>query len=154
MNFFKNTLFALLLIANFAPTPVLAKGEITVERDNGDTDIHSDVEISNTSDILYLKPGDGDTILLITKNKCESEGELLVCNDARVGLESNGVIEELDIEEIVLFINATGKRQKIEGSKVAMTPNTVVLEFATTENTFVTAVGKIDSTTRPAEASR
>ena len=147
-------LFSALLLASLAPLPAWAKGEITVDYDNGDTDIYSGVEISNTPDILYFKPEEGDSMLLITKNECTKEGEILVCNKARVGVETHGVIEELEVEQIFLFINPTNDRQAIKGSKITMNPNTILLEVATKKGTYIVGLGKIDSTTRPAEASR
>ena len=146
----------------------LAQGEITVEYKNGDTEVFYDVEISDTKDIIYFQivksddeesddatesdAGNSDRILMITKNKCDQEGELLVCNKARVGLQSYGVLEELNVEQIFLFINSSNEKQTINGSTVTMSPNTILLEFATDKGGFVNGFGTIDSATRPAEA--
>ena len=131
--------------------PALAEGEITVEYDNGDIEVYSDVEISNTEDVVYFQSGDeeADSILMITKNECKKEGELLVCDKARVGLQSYGVLEEIEIEQIFLFINSTNTKQTINGSRVTMSPNSVMLEFATEAGGFVTGFGLIDSNDRP-----
>lgn len=150
----KKSLFFAFLLTFLAPFPALAKGEVTVEHENGDLDTYSEVEISNTPDILYFKTEEGNTQLLITKNECQKEGELLVCNKARAGVETNGVIEELDIDQIVLFINPTDGRQAIKGSKVTMAGNTIFLEMVTQKGSYITALGRIDSTTRPMEASK
>jgi hypothetical protein len=150
----KKSLLSALLLATFLPLPALAKGEISVEHDNGDIDTYSEVEISNTPDILYFKANEGNTMLLITKNECKKEGEILFCDKARAGVDTNGVIEELDIAQIALFINPTKDRQSVKGSKVTMGANTVLLEMATEKGSYITALGKIDSTTRPAEASK
>lgn len=145
----KKSLLSALLLASFLPLPALAKGEVTVEHDNGDIDSYSDVEISDTSDILYFKTKEGSTMLLITKNECKKEGEILFCDKARAGVDTNGVIEELGVPQIVLFINPTNTRQPVKGSKVTMGANTVLLEMVTEKGSYVTGIGKIDSTTRP-----
>lgn len=90
----------------------------------------------------------------LNKNECTKEGELLVCNKARAGIDTNGVIEELEITQIVLFINPTKSQQPIKNSKITMSPNTVLLEMATKNGTYVTALGKIDSSNRPAGADK
>lgn len=150
----KNSLLSALLLASFFPLPAMAKGEVTVEHDNGDIDTFSEVEISNAPDILYFKTKEGSTMLLVTKNECKKEGELLFCDKARAGVETDGVIEELDVAQIVLFINPTATRQPVKGSKVMMGANTVLLEMATEKGSYITALGKIDSITRPAETSK
>jgi hypothetical protein len=150
----RKSLLSVCLLAALAPLPALAKGEVTVEHDNGDIDTYSEVEISNAPDILYFKTKEGSTMLLVTKNECKKEGEILFCDRARAGIDTDGVIEELDVDQIVLFINPTTARQPIKGSKVTMNGNTVFLEMATKKGSYLTALGKIDSTTRPAEASK
>lgn len=130
MNFAR-TLFSTLLLASVGAAPALAKGEITVEYENGDTDTYSSVEIANTPEILYLKAEEGNTILMVTKKECTKEGEILVCNKARVGLDTNGILEELKVRQIFLFINPTAERQPIKGSEITMSPNTILLEFVT-----------------------
>jgi hypothetical protein len=147
-------LFLLLILAALAPNAALAKGELTIEHPDGDTDLYSGVEISNTDNILYFKASEGDSILMITKNECTKEGELLVCNKARMGIDTLGVIEELKIKEIFLFINPTSQSQSIKGSTVTMTPNTVLLEAVTEKGAYITGLGKIDSTTKPEGASK
>lgn len=133
-------------------TPAFAEGELTVEYKNGDIETFPGVEISDTEEIIYFQGGDNDSILMITKNECEKEGELLVCNKARVGLQSYGILEELNVEQIFLFINSSDEKQTINGSKVTMSPNTILLEFATDKGSFVTGFGTIDSTIRPGVA--
>ena len=135
-------------------TPALAEGELTVEYQNGDVVVFSDVQISDTEEIIYFQGQENDSILMITKNECREEGEILVCNQARVGLQSYGVLEELPVEQIFLFINPTDENQGINGSTVIMSPNTILLEFATEQGSFVTGFGTIDSTVRPQEAIR
>ena len=152
MNKFHKLLASICIPFACFASPALAEGELTVEYTNGNIDIVSDVEISNTEDVLYIKGGERGSILLITKNECDKEGELLVCKKARVGLQSYGVLDELKIEQIFLFINDTNEQQSIFGSNMTMSPNTIVLEFATDVGTFVSGFGTIDSTTRPEEA--
>jgi hypothetical protein len=148
------SLLAVCLLAFLAPIPAWAKGEITVEQPNGDNNIYSGVEIYNTSDILYFKAPDLDTIFMISKNQCDKEGELLVCNKARMGLDTQGVLEELKVKEIHLFINPSTTSQTIKGSQVTLSPGTVLLEFVTEKGTYVSGLGRIDSTTKPEGASR
>lgn len=147
-------LLAICLLGSLIPLPSLAKGEVTVEHDSGDTDTYSQVEIFNTPDILYFKTKEGSTMLLITKNECKKEGEILFCDKARASLDTDGVIEQLDVAQIVLFINPTNTRQQVKGSKVTMGANTILLEMVTEKGSYLTALGKIDSTTRPAEVSK
>ncbi|MGK7932950.1 MAG: hypothetical protein AB4041_16180 [Microcystaceae cyanobacterium] len=144
----------LLLIAALTPSAALAKGEITVEHENGDVDLYSGVTISNTDDILYFKTQEGDSILMITKNECDKEGELFVCNKARMGLDSYGVLEEIKVREIFLFINPTTQSQPIKGSNVTMTPSTILLEAVTEDGSYITGLGRIDNTIKPEGASR
>ncbi len=146
----------------------LAQGEITVDYKNGETEVFYDVEIFDTKETIYFQVGNNDDendqqetnetqngrILMITKNKCDQEGELLVCNKARVGLQSYGVLEELNVEQIFLFINPSDEKQTINGTTVTMSPNTILLEFATEKGGFVNGFGTIDSTTRPTEAMK
>ncbi len=147
------SLFSLLILAAVAPNSAFAKGEITVEQADGNIDIYSAVEISNTDNIIYFKGQEGST-LLITKNECSKEGELLVCNKARMGIDTDGVIEEIGVREIFLFINSTNQAQPIKGSTVTLTPGTVLLEAVTEKGAYITGLGKIDSTTKPAGASK
>jgi hypothetical protein len=139
---------------SFFASSALAQGQITVEKENGDIDVFSDVEIFDTQDIIYLQAKESDRILMITKNKCNPEGELLVCDQAKVGLQSYGVLEELNVEQIYLFINSSNENQTIKGSTVLMSPNTIFLEFATDQGSFVNGFGSIDSKNRPEEAVR
>ena len=135
------------------PTNVWAKGQIVVEKKEGITDVYSAVEIFDTDNIIYFKDPDSDTILMITKNQCDKEGELFVCNKARMGINTYGVIEEIGVQEIVLFINPTDKAQTVQGSKIVMNPKTVLLEASTVDGNFVTGLGRIDSNMIPEEAS-
>ena len=130
-------------------SPASALGELTVERKSGETQVFSDVEISDTKDIIYFQGGDNNNILMITKNECDKEGELLVCKKARVGLQSYGILEELNVDQIFVFINSSGEKQSIKGSTVTMSPKTVLLEFLTSEGNFVTGFGRIDSDVSP-----
>lgn len=154
MRYPVNFLLSTCLLTALVPIPAFAKGEINIERPNGETEIYSGVEIHNTSDILYFKSPDEDTIFLISKNQCDKEGELIVCNKARMGLDTQGVLEEIKVREIHLFINPTATSQQIKGSQVTMSPGTVLLEFVTEKGTYVTALGRIDSTQKPEGASR
>ena len=132
-------------------SPAFAQGEITVEYADGETQI-LDVDISDTKEFIYFQNTENDNILMITKNKCDREGELIVCNKARAGLQSHGILEELNIEEIFLFINSSEEEQAISGSKVTMSPNTILLEFVTDKGSLITGLGTIDSNVRPENA--
>ena len=149
MNKFHKLLASVCIPFACLTTPALAQGELTVEYKNGDIEVFSDVEISNTEDILYIKGEENDSVLLITKNECDKEGELFVCKKARVGLQSYGVLEELNVEQIFLFINGTNESQTILGSTITMSPNTILLEFVTDVNSYVSGFGTIDSTVSP-----
>lgn len=149
----KSFLPAFLLSCLVSPT-VFARGEISVEQPSGDVDTYPDVEISNTNDILYFKASDSNTILMVTKKDCKPEDKIWVCNQARMGVDTNGIIEELNVKQIVLFINPTAERQPVKGSSVTMGPGTVLLEAATAKGAYVTGLGKIDGTTKPAGASK
>ena len=149
MNKFHKLLASICIPFAFFASPALAEGELTVEYSNGDVEVFSDVEISNTETVLYIKGQETGSILLITKNECDKEGELFVCQKARVGLQSYGVLEELKVEQIFLFINGTNEPQDILGSTITLSPNTVLLEFATDVDSFVSGFGTIDSTSRP-----
>ena len=98
---------------------------------------------------IYIKGEENDSVLLITKNECDKEGELFVCKKARVGLQSYGVLEELNVEQIFLFINGTNESQTILGSTITMSPNTILLEFVPDVNSYVSGFGTIDSTVSP-----
>ena len=63
-----------------------AQGEITVEYADGETQI-LDVDISDTKEFIYFQNAENGNILVITKNKWDQEGELIICNKARVGLQ-------------------------------------------------------------------
>ena len=132
-------------------SPALAQGELTVEYADGETEV-IDVDISDTKEFIYFQNPENDNILMITKNKCDREGELIVCNKARVGLQSHGILEEFNVEEIFLFINSSDDEQNINGSTVTMSPNTILLEFLTDKGSLVTGLGMIDSNVRPENA--
>jgi hypothetical protein len=153
MKNFAQSLSSALCLMCLVSVPAFAQGEITVEQADGSVDTYSNVEIHNTPDILYFKAKDKDTFVLITKKECTNEGKILVCNQARMGVDTDGVIEELGIKQIIVFINPTAERQGIKGSKVTLGPGTVLLEASTTKGTYVTGLGKIDSTKKPAGAS-
>lgn len=152
MNKFTQLLLTAFLPLSLFSAPVLAKGELTVEFDNGDTDVYSDVEIADTKDVIYFKTPESENLLLISKKECSKEGQILVCDKAKIGLQSYGVLEELGIKEIFLFINPSNEPQTIQGSQVILHPNTILLEAATNEGNFITGLGKIDSTAKPVEA--
>lgn len=143
------SLFSLGLLTSVLTLPAFAQGEIAVEYADGNTEINENVEIYNSNDILYFKAEEGGTTLMITKKECDKEGSLLVCNKARMGLDTYGVLEEIEVKEIFLFINPTNDVQPIPGSKVRMTPNTILLEALTEKDTYITGIGKIDSTSKP-----
>jgi hypothetical protein len=149
MNFSKISFLSACLLATLFQIPALATGEVNVEHSNGDISSYSNVTISNAPKVLYFKSKEGNTKLLITKNECKKEGELLVCDQARAGVDTNGVMEELNVKQVILFINSTNKRQLIKGSKVTLAPGTVFLEMSTANGNYVTGSGKIDSNTRP-----
>jgi len=153
MNFPKIPFLSACLLATLFQIPALATGEVTVEHSNGEISSYSNVTISNAPKVLYFKSKEGNTKLLITKNECKKEGELLVCDQARAGVDTNGVMEELNVKQVILFINPTNKRQPIKGSKVTLAPGTVFLEMSTANGNYVTGSGKIDSNTRPKGAN-
>lgn len=134
--------------------PVLAEGQINVQLPNGDVDNYPGVEISDTPDIIYFSAAESDTILLITKKGCQAEGKLLFCNEARIGIDTNGVLEEIEVKQIVLFINPTNESLPIKGSRITMGPGTILLEAVTGKDSFITGLGTIDNNTKPAGASR
>lgn len=153
MRLLAKSFLSALCLSCLVSSPAFAKGEISVEKANGDVETYSEVEISNTPEILYFKAKDSNTILMITKKECTAEDKILVCNQARMGVDTEGVIEELGVKQIVLFINPTAERQPVKGSKVTLGPGTVLLEASTTNGSYVTGLGKIDATTKPAGAS-
>ena len=132
--------------------PASALGELTIERQDGDVQVYSDIEISQTKDVIYFHGGENKTILMVEKDQCKNEGDLLVCNTAKVSLQSYGVLEDLNVQEIFVFINSSRQKQSIKGSTVIMSPQTVVLEFLTDKGTFISAFGEIDYVIRPAGA--
>lgn len=143
------------MVLTFAiSAPAFARGEISVEYSDGNVETYSDVSISNTANILYFEDPDTGTILMISKKGCNPEGELLLCKEARMGVDTHGVIEELSVKQIVLFINPTQKAQPIKNSEVTLSPGTVLLEASTHKGSFITGLGKIDATTKPEGASR
>jgi hypothetical protein len=150
----KKAFIAFLCMVALTPTSAQAKGEVSIDYLNGDTNTYTDVEIHNTDEILYLKSPDINTILMISKNECGKEGELLVCNKARIGLDTQGVLEELRVREIHLFINTSSSAQKIQGSEVTLSPGTILLEAVTEKGSYINALGTIDSTKKPVGASR
>jgi hypothetical protein len=154
MNYLTKYWLSVCLVATLAPIPAWAKGEVNVEYPSGDSDVYSGVEIHNTDKILYLVAPESETMLLISKNQCGKEGELLVCDQARLGLDTQGVLEELKIREIHLFINPTRQTQPIQGSQVTMSPGMMLLEVVTEKGAYISALGRIDSTTKPEGASR
>ncbi len=143
------------MVLTFAiSVPAFAKGEISVEHSDGIIESYSNVTISDTADILYFEDPDTGTILMISKKGCNPEGELLLCKEARMGVDTHGVIEELGVEQIFLFINPTQEAQPIKNSEVTLSPGTVLLEASTNKGSYITGLGKIDATTKPAGASR
>ncbi|MBR8830733.1 MAG: hypothetical protein N5P05_000966 [Chroococcopsis gigantea SAG 12.99] len=150
----KKIISTALCLVLIAPVAALAEGEVTIEYANGDDNTYSNVEIHNTDNILYLNPPEMDTMLMISKKECGKEGEILVCNKAVLGLDTQGVLEELKVKEIHLFINETKNPQQIQGSTVTLSPGTMLLEVLTEKGTYVNALGKIDSTSKPEGASR
>ncbi len=152
-QFVKSCLSAFFL-SSLAIAPAMAKGEISIEQPNGDLEVFSNVQISNTPDIIYFKSEDTENILMITKKDCVNEDKLLVCNKARMGVDTDGIIEEIDVKQIFLFINPTKEPQSIKGSAVTMSPGTILLEAATTKGTYITGLGRIDNNTKPEGASK
>ena len=149
MNFSKISCLSVCLLATFSQIPALATGEVDVEHSNGEINSYSNVTIANAPKVLYFQSEEGNTRLLITKNECKKEGKLLVCDQARAGVDTNGVMEELDVKQIILFINPTNQRQPIKGSKVTLAPGTVFLEMSMVNGNYITGSGKIDSNARP-----
>jgi hypothetical protein len=153
MNFPNIPFLSACLLTTLFQIPALATGEVNVEHSNGEISSYSNVTIFNAPKVLYFKSKEGNTKLLITKNECKKEGELLVCDQARAGVDTNGVMEELNVKQVILFINPTNKRQPIKGSKVTLAPGTVFLEMSTANGNYITGSGKIDSNTRPKGAN-
>ncbi len=153
MNLAKS-LLPLCLLTVLVPFPALAAGEVTVEDGDGNVQTYTDVEIISTPDVVYFRSSEGGTTLQIVKNNCDREGQLLVCNKAQAGVNTDGVVEQLDVNQIVLFINPTTAQQPISGSKVVMGPNTVLLEMTTAKGTYISGLGKIDGSSLPVGAAK
>lgn len=146
----KNLLIATAMLGILsASSGVLAKGEMSVEYPDGETDIYEEMQIFHTPDTLYLKDASGINTVVISKAECTKEGQLLYCDRAKVFLENYGVSEEIVFTQLALFINETSSRQEIQGSRLVLKPKTILLEGVTKKGTFITAFGKIDSTEKP-----
>ena len=143
MNIGKIFMLTAIWTSMFA-APALAKGMVTVEYSNGDVDEYPEVSVAKTNEAIYLKPVEGKNVLVVVKKNCKQEQELQVCTDAEVKLNTYGVNEDIEVEQVVIFINDTSRRQKIQGSQVNLSPNTVLLEILTDQGTYITGVGRID----------
>lgn len=130
-------------------TPTLAVGQFSVEDSEGAVDIYSNIRITHTADTLYLKASDSETTLVINKKDCKMEKAIQVCSTGDVSINTYGVDESLDIDQILVFINTTKERQAIEGSKVVLSPNTVLVEILTKKGTYINGMGQIDSMQKP-----
>lgn len=148
MTFIKTLILTSLSTALLA-TPVLAVGQITVEDAEGEVDIYSNVKITHTADTLYLKASDSETTLVINKKDCTMEKAIQVCSMGNVTVSSYGVDESLEVAQMFVFINPTKERQVLEGSKVVLSPSTVLIEILTTKGTYINGMGKIDSMQKP-----
>ena len=143
MNIGKIFMLTAIWTSMFA-APALAKGMVTVEYTNGDVDEYPEVNVAKTNEAIYLKPVEGENVLVVVKKNCKQEQQLQVCTDAEVKLNTYGVDEDIEVEQVVIFINDTSRRQKIQGSQVNLSPNTVLLEILTDQGTYITGVGRID----------
>ena len=139
---------ALLSTLLFTPS-LLAKGLVTVEQIDGNVDNYVDVEIFSTQDTLYLKPAEGKDLVVIEKKNCKLEGNIQVCSDGTLTIESYGVEENINIEKLFIFTNNTNKRLPIQKSDVTLKGNTILLEVLTEKGTYITGMGRIDQTTPP-----
>lgn len=143
MNIGQSFVLSAILTSMFS-APALAKGMVMVEYPNGDIDEYPEVNLTRTNQAIYLKPVEGENVLVIFNKKCELERQLKVCTDAEVKLNSYGIDENINVEQIVVFINDTSRRQMIQGSRVNLSPNTILLEILTDRGTYITGLGKID----------
>ncbi|GFE68021.1 hypothetical protein [Chroococcus sp. FPU101] len=81
-------------------TPSLAFGQFTVEDIEGAVDIYSNVRITHTDDSLYFKASDSELTLIINKKDCKMEKAIQVCSTGNVSVNTYGVDESLDVEQI------------------------------------------------------
>lgn len=146
---FLTSLSTVLLATPALATPALAVGQITVEDAEGEVDIYSNVKITHTADTLYLKAPDSETTLVINKKNCTMEKSIQVCSTGDVTVSTYGVDESLEVDKMFIFINSTKERQVLEGSKVVLSPSTVLIEILTTKGTYINGMGQIDSMQKP-----
>lgn len=151
MNWKKFLIPTAIITLLFPITSAFAKGEVSLEYPDRDADNYEGVEIHDTPSSLYFRDAEGTSTVIVDKNQCTKEGELIFCDKARVSIENDGVIEEIVFTELVLFINNTATKQQIKGSLLVLKPQTVLLEGVTKKGTFITAYGKIDSNKPPVE---
>lgn len=141
---------SLSLLSTLLLTPsLLAKGLVTVEQIDGNVDNYVDVEIFSTEDTLYLKPAEGPDIVVIEKKNCKLEDNIQVCSDGTLTLDTYGVEENIEIDQLFIFTNNTDKRLPIQKSDVTLKGKTIMLEILTSEGTYITGMGRIDQTTPP-----
>jgi RNase P/RNase MRP subunit p29 len=151
MNFAKLLISGTLLSSLFPVTSALAKGEVSLEYPDGEIAVFENVRIFHTPDSLYFQDSEGINTIVVNKNQCSKEGQLIFCDKAKVSIENHGVSEEIVFQQLVLFINDTSTRQTIEGSRLILKPQTVLVEGVTQKGTFITGYGKIDSAEKPVE---
>jgi RNase P/RNase MRP subunit p29 len=151
MNFSKLLIFGTLLSLLFPAASAFAKGEFSLEYPDGEIAIFENVRIFHTSDSIYFQDEEGTNTIVVNKSQCGKEGQLIFCDKAKVSVENHGVSEEIVFQQLVLFINNTSSKQTIEGSRLILKPQTVLVEGVTQKGTFVTGYGKIDSTEKPVE---
>ncbi|MGD1065907.1 MAG: hypothetical protein ABR975_03755, partial [Vulcanimicrobiaceae bacterium] len=133
----------LALGAALLPLPAPAQGEVRIEQRDGSNKVYPGVHIDAKGDTVTFSLANAEHTLVVAGAHCSREDGVRMCSSADVWLERYGVSEELRVTKSYVFVNDTHKMLHVKGSRVDLSPNTLMVEILTQRGTYITGRGWI-----------
>ncbi|HTW82923.1 MAG TPA: hypothetical protein VMD91_02505 [Candidatus Sulfotelmatobacter sp.] len=127
------------------PLSALAQGEVRIEQHDGSNTLYPGVRIGVAADTVTFTLPNSQHAIVVTGKDCHRENGVRVCDGAEVWFDRYGVNEELRLTKAFVFINDTHRELPIKGSRVELSPNTLLVEILTKRGTYITGRGWVDS---------
>jgi hypothetical protein len=131
--------------AALLPLAAQAQGEVRIEQRDGSNKVYPGVRIDAKGDTVTFSLENTAHTLVVVGSHCAREGGVRVCSSADVWFDRYGVNEELRVTKSYVFVNDTHTMLHVKGSRVDLSPNTVMVEILTQRGTYITGRGWIDA---------
>jgi hypothetical protein len=131
--------------AALLPLPAHAQGEVRIEQRDGSNKLYPGVHIDAKGNTVTFSLENAEHTIVVAGSHCGREDGVRVCSSTDVWFDRYGVNEELRITKGYVFVNDTHKMLHVKGSRVELSPNTLLVEILTQRGTYITGRGWIDA---------